>query len=51
MDTNSQNAQTTPAQILNALAAEDRNRARVATEGVAALKRLYEIALRDTGQC
>jgi hypothetical protein len=50
MDTNTQNAQTTPAQILNALAAEDRNRERVATEGVAALKRLYVIALRDTGQ-
>lgn len=50
MDTNSQNALTTPAQILNALAAEDRTRAHVATEGVAALKRLYVIALRDTGQ-
>jgi hypothetical protein len=29
----------------------NRTRAHVATEGVAALKRLYEIALRDSGQC
>jgi hypothetical protein len=31
--------------------AANRTRAHVATEGVAALKRLYEIALRDSGQC
>ena len=29
----------------------NRTRAHVATEGAAALKRLYEIALRDSGQC
>jgi hypothetical protein len=31
--------------------ATNRTRAHVATEGVAALNRLYEIALRDSGQC
>jgi hypothetical protein len=36
--------------VSRSIAAEDRNRERVATEGVAALKRLYVIALRDTGQ-